>query len=272
MAAKKKAPAPTTAADTNDIAKWVPESELELWDANPRDNDAAVPKVADSIRRYGFVAPVVVWTSRRQLVAGHTRLKALRAILAADATFVAKGAPGPGMVPVRFHEFESEAEASAYAIADNRLGYEADWDYEKLVPLLESIKTDDAALLSVTGFHDDELNALMRSVYSAESASIPPTNADAEAAGEETKPHASKPKDAKGGTLELSAGEWAVLRKVVLARTGMVSDDAKALRDGLIVLLNELAAEVDLDAADASSDAAEKRAAHASLLPAGSEA
>lgn len=118
------------------IGEWLPIDALTPWDRNPRKNDAAAPRVADSIRRWGFVAPIVIWASRRRMVAGHTRLKAMRLLLAQDRAFVPSGAPGPGLVPVRFHEFSSEAEADLYALADNKLGEIAEWDEVKLEELV----------------------------------------------------------------------------------------------------------------------------------------
>ena len=64
-------------------AYWSPISTLRKWAKNPRKNDHAVPRVARSIRKYGFVAPVVVWQSQGRLVVGrqppdraHLRLRA----------------------------------------------------------------------------------------------------------------------------------------------------------------------------------------------------
>lgn len=111
---------------------WHHHSELERWKGNPRRNAAAVPRVMESIRRYGFVAPVVVWPSRRRIVAGDTRILATRALLDLDPAFVARGSPGPGMVKVTFHEFSSEREANAYGVADNRLNEIAEWDRDLL--------------------------------------------------------------------------------------------------------------------------------------------
>lgn len=132
--------------------RWTPLAEVKAWDLNPRDNTDAIPKVAASIREFGFVAPIVVWTSRGQIVAGHTRLAALGSILAADPTFVPKGAPAgtpPGFAPVRFHEFDDDASAAAYAVADNRLNEVARWDATKLTAVLASLP---APKLTVTGF------------------------------------------------------------------------------------------------------------------------
>src|SRR5512144_1197610 len=90
-------------------AYWSPISTLQKWAKNPRKNDHAVPRVARSIRKYGFVAPVVVWQSQGRLVAGHTRIAAYEAILQEEPGFVPRDAPGPGLVPVRLHEFVDEA-------------------------------------------------------------------------------------------------------------------------------------------------------------------
>ncbi len=128
---------------------WVHVDELKPWEKNPRKNDPAVPKVMASIREFGFVAPIVVWRGGNRMVAGHTRLKAMRALLKEDEAFTAKGAPGPAMVRVVFHEFESEAQADAYALADNKLGMVAAWDDSLL---LEQLGAMSETLIAASGF------------------------------------------------------------------------------------------------------------------------
>jgi DNA modification methylase len=143
-------------------AYWSPISTLRKWAKNPRKNDQAVPRVARSIRKYGFVAPVVVWQSQGRLVAGHTRVAALEAILQKEPGFVPRDAPAPGLVPVRFHEFVDEAEANAYAIADNKLVEVAEWDEQLLGSVFAELRTLDERLLAETGFEDDEIERLIR--------------------------------------------------------------------------------------------------------------
>lgn len=163
--APKPAPAPTETSPTaappslppgpEAQFSWIPLADVRKWDKNPRDNRAAIPKVAASIRRFGVVSAPVVWTSQGRLVAGHTRIAAMELILETDPTFVPVGAPPgtrPGLVPIRFHEFASDEEATAYAIADNRLGELAQWDTEKLPELLGGL---DATLAGLTGFTVD---------------------------------------------------------------------------------------------------------------------
>lgn len=151
---------------------WLPVDAVEPWAKNPRKNDPAVPEVAKSILRFGFVSPIVVWTSRSRIVAGHTRVKALRLLLTSGPNlvenqsqkrgpgFVPKGAPGPGLVPVRFQEFADEAEANAYAVADNRLGELAEWDDALLADVLRDLGTVDGGLEGIGADDWDLLGTL----------------------------------------------------------------------------------------------------------------
>lgn len=200
-------------------ARWVPLSEVHRWAKNPRINKDAIPKVAQSIQRFGFVSPVIVWPAESRVVAGHTRTAALESLLAADPGFIPPGAPPgvlPGMVPVRFHAFASEAEATAYAIADNRLNELAQWDTALLPELLGSL---DATLAGLTGFSVD-LPVLDLSV-------TPGTPAVTAAPAPETPP-ARPPRDPYAVVIhydlifedEAQQGEWGEVLKHVRAFPG----------------------------------------------------
>jgi hypothetical protein len=132
-------------------AVWIPRAAIKPWERNPRDNLHAVPKVQESIRHFGFVAPICIWTSERRIVAGHTRLAAYDRLLKENPHFVPRGAPVSGVVPVRFHEFRDEKEANAYAIADNKLGEIADWDEPTRKEILQEYR-DDRVTVEVMGF------------------------------------------------------------------------------------------------------------------------
>ena len=56
--------------------EWSPVERLYGSPSNPRDNDAAVPRVASSIRRFGWRQPVVALPTGK-VIAGNTRLKLL---------------------------------------------------------------------------------------------------------------------------------------------------------------------------------------------------
>lgn len=133
---------------TEVAAEWVDTGSLTPWDRNPRKNDAAVKKVRQSIKRFGFGAPLLVRTKDRVVIAGHTRLKAAIQL-------------GLEQVPVRFMDLDP-ADAKLLALADNRLGEEAEWDEGALSQLLREMREDTSLedLLS-SGFGEDELEALL---------------------------------------------------------------------------------------------------------------
>ena len=83
-------------------------ADLTPYDNNPRDNDGAVEAVANSIREFGFKAPIIV-DRDRVIIAGHTRLKAALSL-------------GLREVPVIVADDLTEEQARAYRLADNRTG------------------------------------------------------------------------------------------------------------------------------------------------------
>jgi hypothetical protein len=113
-------------------AEWVSTSELIPWADNPRKNEGKpVEIVAESIKRFGFASPIIARKADRQVIAGHTRLKAAKSL-------------GLDKVPVRYLDLDP-ADARLLAIADNRAGEIADWDEEILKSLL--VKMDESEVL-----------------------------------------------------------------------------------------------------------------------------
>jgi hypothetical protein len=121
--------------------------------SNPRRNDAAVPHVAASIRRFGWQQPVVARRSG-EVVAGNTRLKAAQEL-------------GITEVPVWWFDGDDLA-ATAFAIADNRSHEFAEWDDAALVKLLEQLKAEDA--LDGVGYSTEEIDALVQQLREQEEA------------------------------------------------------------------------------------------------------
>ena len=101
---------------TEAAAEWLPIESLTPWADNPRDNAAAIPEVAKSIKRFGFASPIIarpIDGGGLEIVAGHTRHKAAQSL-------------GLDRVPVRVMDLDP-ADAKLLALADNRLGELADW-------------------------------------------------------------------------------------------------------------------------------------------------
>lgn len=131
---------------TEPAAIWVALAALKPWAKNPRKNDPAVDKVADSIKRFGFGAPILARKADGEIIAGHTRLKAAMKLRLER-------------VPVRYLDLDP-ADAHLLALADNRLGEIAEWDDDGLRAILAELQAEDADL-AATGFDDDELAALL---------------------------------------------------------------------------------------------------------------
>ena len=118
---------------------------LKPWADNPRVNDHAVDAVAQSISAFGFNVPILC-DQNLTIVAGHTRWKAARKL-------------GLQTVPVIVLEM-TDAQRRAFAVADNKTGEVARWDFPKLEQVLTQLQSEKLDLRSL-GFPDAELLALL---------------------------------------------------------------------------------------------------------------
>lgn len=122
-----------------EAAVWLAPSELRPWTDNPRKNDGEpVERVAESIKRFGFGAPIVARRDTREIIAGHTRWKAARQL-------------GLRRVPVRLMDLD-EHEAHVLAVADNRIPELTEWS-EGLDDVLSSFDDGEREL---AGFPEKE--------------------------------------------------------------------------------------------------------------------
>ncbi len=135
---------PSASAHTREAAaEWVPIGDLKPWSRNPRKNDKAIAKVADSIKRFGFGNPILARRADGEIIAGHTRIAAAEKL-------------GLERVPVRFLDLDP-ADAHLLALADNKLGEIAEWDAAELASILNEYSREDADL---AGWDEQELSKL----------------------------------------------------------------------------------------------------------------
>jgi len=118
-------------------------NQIKIQDIKPYGNNAKkhskkqIEQVANSIKRFGFVQPLVV-DKNNELIIGHCRLEASKKL-------------GLTEVPVLKVEDLSEEEVKALRLADNKLN-ESEWDMALVLPELKALDTD---LLKLTGFRED---------------------------------------------------------------------------------------------------------------------
>lgn len=105
--------------------KSVKLSEIFPYYDNPRDNTNAVEPTKESIKRFGFVKPILV-DKDGVIIAGHTR-------------YVAAYQLGMEFVPVVYSDMDDE-KAKKYRILDNKLAEKSSFDEDQLLEELRNME------------------------------------------------------------------------------------------------------------------------------------
>lgn len=111
-----------------------------------RHRDEQINQIADSIRKVGFTAPVLI-DDDGVILSGHGRFKAAKTL-------------GMAKIPCVVLSDLSEEEKRAYRIADNKLALNSEWDHGILVEELTALQ-DLGFDMSATGFNEVELESLL---------------------------------------------------------------------------------------------------------------
>jgi len=129
--------------------EYLPVSELIPYTKNPRKNDAAVERIANLIKEYGFKKPILVdeKNNKNEIIAGHTRLKAALLL-------------GLEKVPVIFADDLSPEQVKAFRIADNKSSEWAEWDISLLTEEISDL-SETGFDIDLTGFSDIEISNLL---------------------------------------------------------------------------------------------------------------
>lgn len=120
--------------------------KITPYDKNPRRNQNAVEKVANSIKAFGFKVPVIV-DRDMVIIAGHTRLLAAKSL-------------GLETVPVHIAADLTPEQCKAYRIADNKTAEYAEWDMDLLAQEILDLQGVNFDLADL-GFEDAELAKLL---------------------------------------------------------------------------------------------------------------
>ena len=105
--------------------KVVKLSEIFPYYDNPRDNTNAVEPTKESIKRFGFVKPILV-DKAGVIICGHTR-------------YVASYQLGIEFVPVVYSDMDDEM-AKKYRILDNKLAEKSSFDEDQLLDELRNME------------------------------------------------------------------------------------------------------------------------------------
>lgn len=99
--------------------------DIKPYEKNPRINDNAVDKVAESIKQFGWKVPIVI-DKNNVIVTGHTRYKAAEKL-------------GINEIPCIIANDLTDAQIKAYRIADNKVADFAIWDNKLLLEELADL-------------------------------------------------------------------------------------------------------------------------------------
>ena len=138
-----------------------PIAALQPRPGHPRRHPKAqLEKLARSIKRFGFLHAVLV-DGENRILCGHGRVKAAQTL-------------GYTSVPTLAVEGLNEAELRLYAVAENRLGELAEWDWSLLAQELKAIHALDVEIdLSLCGFELPEIEILLDGLVPGEAGPDP---------------------------------------------------------------------------------------------------
>lgn len=122
--------------------KSVKLSEIFPYYDNPRDNTNAVEPTKESIKRFGFVKPILV-DKAGVIIAGHTR-------------YVAAYQLGMEFVPVVYSDMDDEM-AKKYRILDNKLAEKSSFDEDQLLEELRNMEVS----TDMQAFFFEDINQML---------------------------------------------------------------------------------------------------------------
>ncbi|MBT7443373.1 MAG: site-specific DNA-methyltransferase [Methylococcales bacterium] len=128
------------------VEQWSVDKLIPYTNNARTHSDEQVSQIADSIREFGFVNPVLV-NGSNVIIAGHGRLLAAKKL-------------GMTEVPVIVLGHLTEAQVKALTLADNKLAENAGWDEELLRIELKALQDMDFDL-DLVGFDSTELDQLL---------------------------------------------------------------------------------------------------------------
>jgi len=118
---------------------------------NPRTKHD-IESIMRSFDEFGILQPIVIWSKKNYVIVGNGRLEAATCL---DLK----------VVPTVRADHLSEEQAIAYMIADNKVGDQSEFDWQKLSKLVTGL-SEKGMDLAATGFKDYELEPLMEADWS----------------------------------------------------------------------------------------------------------
>ena len=92
-------------------------ADINPYENNPRNNEAAIPYLANCIKAFGFWVPILI-DKNNVIISGHTRVLAAKKL-------------GMKTIPCIIADSMTPAQVKAFRLADNKVSEMADWNYAR---------------------------------------------------------------------------------------------------------------------------------------------
>lgn len=175
-----------TPLHAHEAVSWLHVDDLKPNPRNPRRHGQEVLRLARTILRTAWGAPIVAQSKSRRIIGGHGRLEAAKEILAGIEVdgelrgghehYFDRNAPGPGMVPVRLVDV-SDAEADAMTLADNARGLQGHDDAQAIVEMAAQFGRESATMADI-GLSPAAIDAMIKGVGDSILEDAKPSSAD----------------------------------------------------------------------------------------------
>lgn len=124
---------------------------------NPRDNQDAIEPVVNSIKKYGFIKPIIV-DRNNVIIAGHTR-------------FLASVRIGMKKIPIVVSDLNEE-QVKVFRIADNKLAEKSVFDENLLIEELKKLEVPE----EMQSFFFEDISQMLNFDYGALNNNMPISN------------------------------------------------------------------------------------------------
>ena len=137
--------------------KLVELSKVIPYFNNPRDNQDAIEPVVNSIKKYGFIKPIIV-DRNNVIIAGHTR-------------FLAAVRIGMKKIPIVVSDLNEE-QVKVFRIADNKLAEKSVFDENLLIEELKKLEVPE----TMQSFFFEDISQMLNFDYGALNNNMPISN------------------------------------------------------------------------------------------------
>jgi len=143
--------------------------EIKPYENNPRIHENTIPALMESIKKFGFINPIII-DENNVILVGHARYEAVKILRGKLEKEIEKEENkekkeilekiNKGIVPVLRITHLTEEQKREYRLVDNKIGELSVWDEKRLLAEIEALKE------IPLGFSVEEIEEMKASLFS----------------------------------------------------------------------------------------------------------